>query len=282
MERLRSQGRRVALPLFDVRSRRSSPCSSSAPRPRGRRRACAWPSVGDYGSATGPPPTWPGWSSPGHPTSSSPPATITIPTGPPRPSTGTSASSISDFIFPYRGSVRPGCGDGTDSSRCSATTTGIPPGAAPYLEYFTLPGNERYYDVVLGPVHFFMLDSDPREPDGHKGDAQAAWLQAGLAASTARWKIVVMHHPPYSSGPHGSSSWMQWRFEAWGADAVLSGHDHLYERVTKRQFPYFVNGLGGQAAYAFQTPVDGSQARYNARTAPCWSRPTRPRCPFAS
>ena len=138
------------------------------------------------------------------------------------------------------------------------------PGAAPYLDYFTLPGNERYYDVVLGPVHLFMLDSDPREPDGHRGDAQAAWLQDGLARSLARWKIVVMHHPPFSSGPHGSASWMQWRFEPWEADAVLSGHDHLYERVTKRQFPYFVNGLGGQAAYAFQTPVDGSQARYNA------------------
>jgi hypothetical protein len=168
------------------------------------------------------------------------------------------------FIFPYRGAYGPGAmwnrffpvlGNHDWDS----------PGAAPYLEYFTLPGNERYYDVVLGPIHVFMLDSDPREPDGHEGDAQAAWLQAGLAASTAAWKVVVMHHPPYSSGPHGSSSWMQWRFEAWGAHAVLAGHDHLYERVTKRQFPYFVNGLGGQAAYAFQTPVDGSQARYNAR-----------------
>jgi len=36
----------------------------------------------------------------------------------------------------------------------------------PYLDYFTLPGNERYYDVTLGPVHLFALDSDTNEPDG--------------------------------------------------------------------------------------------------------------------
>ena len=169
-----------------------------------------------------------------------------------------------DFIFPYRGAYGPG----------AATNRFFPvlgnhdwdsPGAVPYLDYFTLPGNERYYDVPLGPVHLFMLDSDPREPDGHKGDPQADWLRANLAASTASWKIVVMHHPPFSSGPHGSSPRMQWRFEPWGAHAVLSGHDHLYERVTKDQFPYFVNGLGGQSRYTFQTPVDGSQARYNAK-----------------
>src|SRR5688572_15104008 len=39
-------------------------------------------------------------------------------------------------------------------------------GAQPFLDYFTLPGNERYYDFVRGPVHFFALDSDPSEPDG--------------------------------------------------------------------------------------------------------------------
>ncbi len=56
---------------------------------------------------------------------------------------------------------------------------------------------------------------------------------------------------------------MQWPYQAWGADAVLSGHDHLYERIILNGFPYFVNGLGGNGIYAFAAPIPGSQVRYN-------------------
>ncbi len=137
----------------------------------------------------------------------------------------------------------------------------------PYLDYFTLPdgpGQERYYDVRLGPVDLFVLDSDPREPDGVSATStQARWLQGALAASDAPWKLVVFHHPPYSSGLHGSSTFMRWPFKEWGADAVLSGHDHDYERLTVDGLPYFVNGLGGDSRYWFLIPWPGSQVRYN-------------------
>jgi hypothetical protein len=59
----------------------------------------------------------------------------------------------------------------------------------PYLEYFTLPGNERYYEVVLGPVHLFMLDTDEREPDGAtEASPQARWPRCVLTItrSTSR------------------------------------------------------------------------------------------------
>ena len=36
----------------------------------------------------------------------------------------------------------------------------------PYFDYFTLPGNERYYDFTWGPVHLFALDDIDSEPDG--------------------------------------------------------------------------------------------------------------------
>lgn len=138
-------------------------------------------------------------------------------------------------------------------------------GASPYLEYFSLPGNERYYDFTWGPVHFFALDSDSREPDGFRRDSlQADWLQAQLAASTSPWDLVIMHHPPYSSGLHGSVTWMRWPFEEWGADAVLSGHDHVYERLQLGGLPYFINGLGGGAIYHFDQIDPASQARFNA------------------
>jgi tartrate-resistant acid phosphatase type 5 len=135
----------------------------------------------------------------------------------------------------------------------------------PYLDYFTLPGNERYYDFVEGPVHFFILDSDGNEPDGvGLSSDQAVWLHTALDVSTEPWQLVFMHHPPYSSGFHGSSDWMQWPFAEWGVDAVLSGHDHLYERLNVDGLTYFTNGLGGHGAiYDFVNILPQSKFRYN-------------------
>jgi hypothetical protein len=140
-------------------------------------------------------------------------------------------------------------------------------GIAPFQAYFTLPGNERYYDVVQGPVHFFFVDAVESEPDGTTSTSvQAQWLQGALAASSARWKIVILHYPPYTSGDvHSNATALQWPFEAWGASAVLSGHNHNYERILKGRFPYFVVGTGGSSLYGFKSPPEsGSMVRYNA------------------
>ena len=142
----------------------------------------------------------------------------------------------------------------------------------PYFDYFTLPGNERYYNVDMGLIRLFVVDSDDAEPDGITADsAQAAWLQAGLAASTACFDVVVFHDSPYSTGiHHGSSPHMRWPFAAWGADVVMSGHEHNYERLDVAGMPYFVNGLGGKSKYKFGNvnvlpPGVTSLARYNAK-----------------
>ncbi|MBU0510162.1 MAG: metallophosphoesterase [Chloroflexi bacterium] len=81
------------------------------------------------------------------------------------------------YIYPYVGQY----GDGADVNRFFPTlgnhdwTTSK---ALPYFDYFTLPGNERYYDFVWGPVHLFAIDSDSREPDGvGRSSVQAQWLQ---------------------------------------------------------------------------------------------------------
>ncbi len=147
-------------------------------------------------------------------------------------------------------------------------------GPGDYLRYFRLPGegfsnssgNERFYDYVEGPIHFFVLNSNPREKEGVKATSrQGEWLRAQLAASTSPWNVVYDHHAPYSSGArHGSTSYMQWPFAAWGADAVISGHDHTYERIVRDGIVYFVNGLGGQIpVHQFDAPVAGSVVRYN-------------------
>jgi len=168
-----------------------------------------------------------------------------------------------EFIAPYIGSF--GCGARTNRFFPSlGNHDWITDGAKPYFDYFKLPGNERYYEYVWGNVHLFALDSDTSEPDGtNEASVQATWLKQRLAASTATWKIVFFHHPPFSSGPHGPNVYMQWPFKAWGASLVLSGHDHDYERLEVDGFPYAVIGLGGASIYSEGTPAEGSQSRYD-------------------
>lgn len=170
-----------------------------------------------------------------------------------------------DYIYPYRGSY-PSAATENRFFPSLGNHDWNTPDLTPYHDYFELPGNERYYDLIWGPVHLFAVDSDSREPDGvSKGSVQANWLQAALESSDAPWKLVYMHHAPYSSATHGSIDWMQWPFKEWGATAILAGHDHVYERLLVDGLPYFVNGLGGNPGrYVFLIPLPGSQVRYRA------------------
>lgn len=168
-----------------------------------------------------------------------------------------------EFIHPYKGAFGPGAEQNRffptlgnhdwDTARAQA-----------YFDYFTLPGNERYYDFVWGAVHFFAVSSDSREPDGvSRISPQAQWLQERLSTSESPWKIVYFHQPPYSSGYHGPVDWMVWPFAEWGASAVLAGHDHVYERLLVDGIPFFINGLGGGPIYDFMRIDPRSQVRYN-------------------
>ena len=132
-----------------------------------------------------------------------------------------------------------------------------------YFSFFELPGNERYYDFVRGDIHFFALNSFYTEVNGVTDTSlQAAWLKNGLLNSTSCYNIVYFHHSPYSSGPHGCNTYMQWPFAQWGATAVLSGHDHCYERVDTTGIPFIVCGTGGQALYTYYNPLAGSTVHY--------------------
>ena len=60
----------------------------------------------------------------------------------------------------------------------------------------------------------------------------AQWLKARLAASTAPWKVVVAHYPRWCScKAHPDYITRRWPFKAWGADLIICGHDHVYERL---------------------------------------------------
>lgn len=108
-------------------------------------------------------------------------------------------------------------------------------------------GGERYrtYKPKQG-VRFFVLDSNYLDPP------QLAWLDKELKSSGSEWKVCYFHHPLYSSGKrHGSSlelrAVLEPYFTKYGVNLVLSGHDHIYERIKPQKgVYYFVSGAGGQ------------------------------------
>ena len=167
-----------------------------------------------------------------------------------------------EFISPYKGNFGRGASDNAFFPSLG-NHDWYSLGARPYLDYFSLPNNERYYQVVRGNVQLFALDSDSNEPDGTTLDsAQGRWFEAHIKASTVPWRVVYFHHPPYSSGPHGSTFGMRWPFREWGASVVYSGHDHTYERFEVDGFPFIVNGVGGNELYQLVTPLPGSVVRH--------------------
>lgn len=168
-----------------------------------------------------------------------------------------------EYIYPYKGNY----GSGSTVNRFFPSLGNhdlYTDNANPYFNYFELPGNERYYDFVQSNVHFFVLNSEPTEIDGvDENSIQANWLKSAMQNSSPQmWKVVYFHHPPYSSGPHGSSVYMRWPFKDWGAHIVLSGHEHNYERLYVDSVTYFINGLGGKSIYTFLEPIPESLVRY--------------------
>jgi 3',5'-cyclic AMP phosphodiesterase CpdA len=78
------------------------------------------------------------------------------------------------------------------------------------------------------------------------------WLENQLRSATEQWKVVYFHHPLYSDGrTHGSDidlrTVLEPLFVKYGVNLVLSGHDHIYERITPQKgIYYFVSGSAGQ------------------------------------
>jgi hypothetical protein len=149
---------------------------------------------------------------------------------------------------------------------------------AGYLGYFgttAAPQGKSWYSYDLGTWHIVVLDSDCAFVGGcGAGSAQGRWLSADLAASTAQCTLAIWHHPRFSSGEHGNDSDVApfWNalYDA-GADVVINGHDHDYERFAPqdpnahedrtRGIREFVVGTGGAALRTFPTTRANSELR---------------------
>ena len=110
---------------------------------------------------------------------------------------------------------------------------------------FNMDGKE-YYRFKKGNIAFYSLNSNYMEKK------QVKWLEDELARDTSEWKVCFFHHPPYSSAKkHGSNEQLREVLEPiflkYGVDVVLTGHDHVYERIKPQKgIYYFVSGAGGK------------------------------------
>ena len=120
-------------------------------------------------------------------------------------------------------------------------------GLKPYLNFFTLPGNEEYYSFTWGDMDFFSLISTSAFIT-----EQEKWLEESILQSGKSCTVVYFHHSPYSSGPHGNERKMQLDYHAMGVDVVFTGHDHLYSHIEKNNengLHYVIIGSSGKSLY---------------------------------
>lgn len=141
------------------------------------------------------------------------------------------------------------------------------PNAGAYFAYFCGAAGEPFkgwYSYELGSWHIVVLNSNCDDVECGEGSEQERWLRQDLAAHPTKCTAAYWHHPPFSSGEHGNNPKVGalWRalYEA-GAEVVLTGHDHDYERFEPlsadgeldeaRGIRTFVIGTGGRDARPF-------------------------------
>jgi len=135
------------------------------------------------------------------------------------------------------------------------------PGADGYFTYFggdAGPGRQGYYGFRAATWHVLMLNS---MAPAARGSAQYEWAREELRHNRTRCTMAVWHHPFASSGPNGPTAYMRdlWQLlNESGAELVVSGHDHLYERFAPQDQDYqhnargvrqFIAGTGGAPIY---------------------------------
>jgi len=145
--------------------------------------------------------------------------------------------------------------------------------AGPYYEYFGSragPAGKGYYTYRLGTWRIYSLNSERNFAE------QTSWLTAHLAANPSKCILAYWHKPLYTSGQNPPTPAVRPLFHALykaGAEVVLNGHQHSYERFAPqdaesnfvaRGTRQFVVGTGGAQLEGFVTVAKNSKLRYVA------------------
>lgn len=153
-------------------------------------------------------------------------------------------------------------------------------GAAGYFDYFGAragPVGTGWYAYDLAGWRIYALNSNCGVVGCAAGSEQERWLRADLAASPRACVLAYWHHPRFSSGEHGNDAAVAPLWSALydaGAEIIVNGHDHDYERFAPQTpagtanptagIRQFVVGTGGASLRAFSTVRENSQVRNSA------------------
>ena len=163
-------------------------------------------------------------------------------------------------------------------------------GAKAYFDYFGKaagPRGKGWYSFDYAGWHVVALNSNCAAVGCGPTSAQVRWLAADLSKHRSRCTLAYWHHPRFSSGPHGSSrdvTTLWATLQKAGADVVLNGHDHDYERfapqtadgrASARGIREFVVGTGGAESYPFISRLAHSQKQLTGVDAVLQLRLTR-------
>ncbi len=150
--------------------------------------------------------------------------------------------------------------------------------AAPYFAWWGSragTAGQGWYAYDLGTWRIYNLNSNCASVGGcGPGSVQDLWLKADLAAHPTQCVAAIWHHPLFSSGVHGNDADMlaAWQdLYAAGAELVVNGHDHDYERFAPQSpdgtpdpaagIREFVVGTGGAALRSFAAVQPNSEVR---------------------
>jgi acid phosphatase type 7 len=151
--------------------------------------------------------------------------------------------------------------------------------AAGYYGYFGAAAGDPskgYYSYDLGAWHIIVLNSNSSctTISCAAGSAQDTWLRADLAAHTNVCTLAYWHHPRFNSGAaHGNNTAVANFWDALyqaGADVILNGHEHVYERFAPQTpaaaanangIRQFTVGTGGRSHYTFGAIQPNSEVR---------------------
>ncbi len=146
-------------------------------------------------------------------------------------------------------------------------------GAAGYLGYFgtaAAPQGVTWYSTDIGAWHVIVLDSDCDQVGGcDTSSPQGRWLANDLTTSSARCTLAIWHHPRFSSGFHGNDTQVAPFWDLLhqdGAELVINGHDHDYERFAPQDPSGKEERPGGIREIVVGT--GGAELRQFGRTAP--------------
>lgn len=158
--------------------------------------------------------------------------------------------------------------------------------AAGYFDYFNGPGvptgaagarTEGWHAQRIGSWRVIALNSNCELVDCSETSAQAAFLRAELSSNADRCTMVLVHHPVHSSGVQALTTGHAPLYEAavaGGADLMLAGHSHNYQRFLPQNtqseadpltgMPEIIIGSGGVDLYDLRSNPGPNTAARNA------------------